>query len=237
MHQLNLTLLIFTILIAGQTWCQSEPQESSEDDATQLQLLSEGRGLLDAGRPTEAISECLDKVIMHFKVKYEDRKEQIYCARTSSEELMYLSMAAQEERNAIVISSVWADAYFMKGFALLELSRVSEAKQAIQQALLLSPNNSQYLSELGYIYQVEKDWARSLEYFKAAEEAAFSFSPKESKKLELGRARRGLGYVFVEMEQLDKAKEKYQQCLEEDPNDDKAKAELEYIQELQTKKE
>lgn len=237
MYQLKLILLTLMILVTGHAWCQSEPQESPEDEAIQLQLLSDGHKLLDAGKPAEAISECLDKVIINFKSKYGDRKEQIFCARTPTERLMYLSIAAQEERNAIAISAVWSDAYFMKSFALLELGHISEAKQSIEQALVLSPNNSQYLSELGYIYQIEKNWAKSLELFKAAEEAAISFSPKESKKLELGRARRGLGYVFVEMGQLDKAEEKYRQCIEEDSNDDKAKAELEYIHELQIKKE
>ncbi|MCX5705785.1 MAG: tetratricopeptide repeat protein [Candidatus Omnitrophica bacterium] len=235
MEKLKLILIAFIILISSPAWCQSESSESPADDEVRFQLLSEGRRLLDAGKPEEAIIKCFDKVIIDFESKYEGRKERVYCARTPPEKLLYLLMAVKEKREATAISATWADAYFMKGYALIELGRISEAKQFIEQALVFSPNNSQYLSELGYVYQTEKNWSKSLELFKAAEESAIAYSPEESKKDELGRARRGLGYVFVEMGQLNKAKEKYLQCLEADPADNKAKAELEYIRKLQSK--
>lgn len=235
MGKLKLILLVSIILVTSHAWCQSESPESPADEAIQLQLLSDGRKLLDARKPAEAITECFDKVIINFKTKYGDHKEQIYCARTKTETLMYLLMASNEKRNARAISAVWSDAYFMKGYALIDLGRISEAKNYIEQALILSPNNSEYLSELGHIYQIEKNWPKSLETFKAAEDAASSFSPEENKKFELGRARRGLGYVFVEMGQLDQAEEKYRQCIEVDSADGKAKAELEYIRELKSK--
>lgn len=101
--------------------------------------------------------------------------------------------------------------------------------------MAFSPNNSQYLSELGYIYQVEKNWPKSLDLFQKAEEAANSFSSPENKQDDLGHARRGQGYVFVEMGQLDKAEERYRECLKANPKDDKAAAELGYIRELRGK--
>lgn len=235
MGKLRLILLTLIILVSNIAYSQSESPEHPVDEAMQLQLLSDGRRLFDAGKSAEAITECFDKVIINFKSKYGGSKDQIYCARTQDEKLMYLLIAAKEKRNAIVISAVWADAYFMKGFVLIELGRISEAKNYIEQALVFSPNNSQYLSELGHIYQTEKNWVKASEIFRAAEEAAISFSPEESKKIELGRARRGLGYGFIEMGQFDKAEEKYRQCIEADPGDDKAKAELEYIRKLQSK--
>jgi Flp pilus assembly protein TadD len=53
--------------------------------------------------------------------------------------------------------------------------------------------------------------------------------------VELGRARRGLGYVLVELGKLDEAEKKYQQCLVDDPKDRKAAAELEYVRGLKAK--
>jgi Flp pilus assembly protein TadD len=52
---------------------------------------------------------------------------------------------------------------------------------------------------------------------------------------ELARARRGLGYVLVEMGKLNEAEKKYQQCLAADPKDTKAAQELEYVRGLRAK--
>ena len=49
-------------------------------------------------------------------------------------------------------------------------------------------------------------------------------------------ARRGQGYVLVELGKLDEAEEKYQQCIAANPNDNKAKAELDYIRERKAKR-
>ncbi|MDD5634861.1 MAG: tetratricopeptide repeat protein [Candidatus Omnitrophica bacterium] len=235
MGKLKLIVLTLMILIVNHVLGYSESSESTADDEIQLQLLSDGRRLIADGKPAEAITGCFDRVIANFNSKYGDRKEQIYCARTPAERLMYLLIAANAKRAAIAISSVWADAHLMKGFALIELGRIPEAKSSIEQALTLSPNNPLYLSELGYIYQIEKNWAKSVELFQAAEDAAISFSPEEYKKFELGRARRSLGYAYIEMGQYDKAEEEYRKCIEEDPNDDKAREELEYIHQLKSK--
>jgi len=138
------------------------------------------------------------------------------------------------KNKAIVLSSTWANAYYMKGWALEELRKLSEARAAIKQASELSPFNSQYLSELAYLYVLEKGWAKAEELYKSAEEHA-SLSPDDVKKVELGRARRGLGYVFVELGRLDEAEKKYLQCLKDDPKDQKAAAELEYVRNLKPK--
>jgi Flp pilus assembly protein TadD len=68
----------------------------------------------------------------------------------------------------------------------------------------------------------------------AAEEHA-ALSPDDAKTEELGRARRGVGYVLVELRKLDEAEKKYQQCLKENPKDKKAAAELEYVRRLKAK--
>lgn len=237
MNNLKLALPILLILTAHPVWCQQESRTSSADeDAGQVKLLSEGRRLLDSGKPKEAI-EYFDKVLANFEAKYGNSEKRIYCARDSTESLTYLIIAAEEKRDALVLTGTWAGAYFMKGYALLESGRISEAKSSIEQALVLSPHNSQYLSEMGYVYQIEKNWPKALKYFEEAENCAEAFSPPEDKLHELGVARRGLGYVLVELGRLSEAEEKYRQCLKSDPNDKKAKNELEYIHSLQKNKE
>jgi len=157
-----------------------------------------------------------------------------FCARTSAESLGYMLKSASEQGSAIALSSIWSDAYFMKAYALLDLGRASEAKSAVERAVALAPWNAQYVAELGHIYQLEKNWAKARETFEAAEEHA-QLAPEESKASELARARRGLGYVFVELGKLDEAEKKYRQCLAANPKDTKAAQELEYVRGLRSK--
>lgn len=238
MIRLKQTLIILLILAIHPTWGQqaSDTVATNEDNG-QGELLYEARRLIDAGKPAEAISEHIDKVLFFYKNKYGNSEKRIYCARTSTESLSYLLIAAAEDkRETIVLSGIWAGAYFMKGYALLNLGRISEAKSSLEKALALSPHNSQYSSELGYVYQIEKNWSKALKYYQDAENYAETFSPPEDKLHELGVARRGQGYVLVELGQFSEAEKKYQQCLKEDPNDKKAKNELEYIHGLQKNK-
>jgi tetratricopeptide (TPR) repeat protein len=205
-------------------------------------LLLEARALIDSKKPQTAIEKC-EKVIASFKAHYGNSKSKIYCAQTSAENLGYLLMAAAamdkgefsaDKRNAIVLSSTWASAYFIKAYALQDLHRLPEAKAVLLLALELSPWNSRYLSELGSIYVLEKNWAKAKEAFEKAEDQAPT-SSEESKAEVLARARRGLGYVFVELGQLDAAEKKYQQCLAADPQDTRAAKELEYVRDLRAK--
>jgi tetratricopeptide (TPR) repeat protein len=204
-----------------------------DKDPQAPRLLQDARALIKGKRLPEAIEKC-DRVIAAFNAHYEGRKEKIYCARTSAESLGYLLKAASDKVNAISLSATWADAYFIKAYALQDLGRFAEAKATLKLALDLSPMSSHYLSELGNIYQAEKNWSKAEESFAAAEDNA-PISPDDVKAEELGRARRGLAYVFVEQGRLAEAEKKYQQCLAADPKDTKAAQELEYVRGLRAK--
>lgn len=203
--------------------------------------LQEAHDLINRKQLRPAIEKC-DKVIAAFQERYGKSKEKIYCARTSAENLGYLMKAASEldngksggKKNAIVISPTWASAWFIKGYALEEMGKVAEAKSALKQALELSPWNSHYLSEFAYVTAIEKNFAEAKKLYEAAEEHA-ALSPDSSKTEDLARARRGIGYVLVELGKLDEAEKKYLECLKDDPNDKKAAAELEYVRELKAK--
>jgi len=222
----------------------SRAEAPDPDKDQQLpKLLEEARTLIDNKKPQAAIEKC-DKVIALFRARYDKSTERVYCAGTSAENLGYLLKAAaamndgsfeKGKKNAIVLSPTWASAYFMKGFALEEMGKLAEAKSALGQALELSPWNSHYLSELAYLFAAQKDWAKAKENYQAAEEQV-SLSPDNTKAEDLARARRGLGYVFVELGQLDAAEKKYEECLAADKNDTKAAAELQYVRKLKAKR-
>ena len=112
---------------------------------------------------------------------------------------------------------------------------MSEAKATLQQALKMSPFNAQYLAEMGQIYGREKNWSKAEQLYREAEDNA-SLSPPASKADDLAKARRGLGYVLDELGKLDEAEKKYQQCIAANPNDTKARAELQYVREQKAKR-
>lgn len=223
-----LALLITVAAVSADT-SSADPDK----DPQLASLLQDARHLIDGKKPAPAVELC-DKVIAAFEARYGSSKQKIYCARTSAESLSYLLRASQAKTNAIVLSPTWANAYFMKGYALQDLHRIADGKLNIGLALELSPFNSQYLSELGEVYQLEKNWPKAEQQFESAEDNA-NLSPEEAKASELGRARRGLAYVLVELGKLDEAEKKYQQCLAADPNDTRAKRELEYVRGLRAK--
>jgi tetratricopeptide (TPR) repeat protein len=231
--------VLFVFLSAIQSQRAASPLDPDKDPQMQS-LLQEAQKLAAKKELPEAIDKC-DKIIASFKAHYESRKAKIYCARTSAESLGYLLTAAAESdkgksqhSKAIVISPTWAEAYFYKGYLLQDLGRTAEAKAALLLAVELSPWNCRYLCELGSIYKLEKNWAKAKEVFETAEGQA-PIGPDDVKALELGQARRGLGYVLVELGRLDEAEKKYQQCLATDPKDTKAARELEYVRDLRAK--
>jgi tetratricopeptide (TPR) repeat protein len=224
--------ILFFLLCAIPGQRAASPPPDPDKDPQMLDLFKEAKILIEAKKPQSAI-EKYEKVIASFKAHYANTKSKIYCARGTTESAAYLVMAAAAMAKG-EFDKDKKDAYFMKAYVLQDLGRIAEAKSAVQLALELSPWNSRYLSELGSIYVLEKNWTKAKEVFEKAEDNA-PLSPDDSKAEELGRARRGLGYVFVELGQLVEAEKKYQQCLAADPKDTKAAQELEYVRGLRAK--
>lgn len=225
------TITVFLIPVF--CWAD-EGAQVSVDDAKFEQLMTEGVQLAQSRKPAEAIS-YFDKIIAGYEDAHKGEEAKLYCARWQVESLMYLIEAANAKTTAKVVSPNWAYAHYLKAYSLLELGRISEAKTSLEQAIALSPRNSQFLSEMGNIYQRERNWPKALEVFQAAETAAREFSPHDLKNAELARAMRGLGYVYVEQGKLDEAERMYRQCLDLDSKDSKALNELQYIQGLRAK--
>ena len=238
--------LVFLIAsVAGFSGCSATPSKdqsaaksttvnvATRSNEDELSWLQNGVRLAKEKKFEEAISENFDKII----ARHESGagKQQFYCARSMMETVLYSGMAAQEHRDAIVLTSTWADAYFLKGNVLLDLGRVPEARSSLEKAVKLSPYNARYLSELAYTYELEKDWQKSLDTYKSAEHATL-FSPEDQKTDELSRALRGEGYNLTELGQFDEAEAKYTECIKLDANDKKALNELEYIGGLKAKK-
>ena len=211
-----------------------EPQpESSPEDQAQLELVVKGVTEFQAGRRQEAMA-IYDSVIEHYRTANADAKVDLYSARNAAEALFYMARSVNQKRDAKVVSRAWSDAYMMKGYALADMGQLKEAREAVEAAVALSPFNSQYLAELGYLHQLDHAWDRSLETYKRSGEGAEISSP-DRRNLDLARAFRGQGYALIELGRLDEAEALYRKAIELDGADTKAPNELKYIQQLRDK--
>lgn len=203
------------------------------EDVALMQQLQAGAQLLQSGQPARAITDYFDKIIAAYELRYQGEKARLYTGRWQMESLMYLLEAAnakeEPKQNAIIVSQLWSDALYLKGYALIELRRPAEARGALEAALAMAPRNAQYLGELGNLYLGQRNWPAALKIFEQAAAAAKEFSPPDVKNKELSRAWRGLGYVYVEQGRWDDAEKIYLQCLELDRNDRRAQNELNYV--------
>ncbi|HWR01312.1 MAG TPA: tetratricopeptide repeat protein [Chlorobaculum sp.] len=223
-----LLLVVFSLVLSQRAFATT-----ADDDANAANELNAGVVLVKAKQPAQAL-EHFDKVISNFESRYHDSSTTYYSARTDKEK-SYYQLNAPNPSKTVVLSSDWAYGYYYKSYSLTELGRVPEAITLLQKALSMSPQNAQFMEELGYHYQNQKNWAAALDLFKKAEFASKEFTPQEYRNAELARAWRGIGYVYVEYGRLDEATAIYRQCLELNANDEKAKGELEYIDNLKGK--
>lgn len=220
-------------LISEQAANQPIPESSIEEKYGVL--LQEGYKKLTSKYTKESIDKYFNPIIEAFNSNYGNDGKHIYCSRGQSETLFYLLKAVEKKEEAVVVSPLWSDAFYLKGYASLDLGNIEDAKTFIKKAIELSPSNSMYLSELGHIYQVERKWIEAMELYKRAEESANAYSPENLKNNELTRAMRGVGYCLIELGRLDEAEEIYKKCLEIDDKDKHALNELKYIQSLRSK--
>jgi Flp pilus assembly protein TadD len=224
---------------AGSRATPSGPASGSaakDADSEQARRVGEAMQLVKSGHAEDAITNHLDQVIAGYEKQYAGDKRHIYCAHGQAETLHYMLDAANRGEEAVALGSTWADAWYVKSYALTELHRTAEATAALDKAIALSPSHAHYLSERGYLYQLAKDWPRALESFKAAEESVKLLTDHDVQRHEHTRALRGQGYVLFELGDLDTAAQKYQQSLALDPDDKTSSQELDYIKSLQSKR-
>lgn len=186
---------------------------------------------IKAGKPADALP-LLDAVIADFeKANPPDPKVMKFSARTMTQSLMYAMIPATQKKNGVVVDGNWATAYFLKGFALIDLNRPDEALPNFDRAIALSPMDSQFLGERGEWYKSHKQWDKAYADFESAHDFA-GLSDDDAKVGNDGRALRGMGFVLIEQGKLKEAKKMFKDALKLNPNDQGAKHELAYIESL-----
>ncbi|GGY70623.1 hypothetical protein GCM10011613_13900 [Cellvibrio zantedeschiae] len=223
--------LLCVLGLAGCATGKQNPASTINDD----ELLRKGTALVANGSAQRAINEYFNPIIERCNTQKANYKGKIYAARNQVETIFYLGLAGAENVDAQVISATCPEALFMKAYSSFDLGQLENAIRFLNEALEWSPLNANYLAELGNIYQTQRDWNTALEKYSLAEDYALTYSPESIRTRELARAKRGVGFVLIELGRLDEAEKKFKECLELDKNDKNALNELEYIKQLKSK--
>jgi tetratricopeptide (TPR) repeat protein len=197
-------------------------------------VVNRAADLIGAGKPGEALT-LLDALIADQERQRRGETRQVYCARSPAESLLYTVEAANAKKRAVVLAENACYSLFLKGFALIDLNRSDEARAWLERAEAMAPSNAHFLGELAEWHKNRKDWATSRALFQRAVEAS-SLSPENRRVFDKSRGLRGLGYILIEEGKYDAAERLYRQCLALDPNDAKAKQQLDYIASQRGKK-
>lgn len=236
-------------------------QTSSVDETEWTTKLMKGREILLNGDVATAVKNYINPIIAHYESTYKNSPKQIFCSVNNQQTMMYLMSAAvaadlgkeklpddlmpktfkaagrktlNPKAETIVLASTWAEAYYLKAYAAIELGKIEDAQKNLKKAVYLSPYNATYWAELGHTHQMLKNWETCVRVYTVAEDAA-DMSDEEYKNQDLARSWRGIGFAKIELGKLDEAEALFKKCLEVDPEDKKAENELGYIAQLREK--
>lgn len=223
------------------------PRAQKFDEGLEISKLATGKSILLQGRPDVAIRDYFDPIIQDYQKHFSRSGELVYSANTTTEVLLYSALGATTGKSQakiastskiIVLNGVWADALELKGYALVDLKRDDDAAAVLKRAVSLAPFNPTSWTELGFVYQREKNWAAAMDAYQQAENGAELIEDEKETPTRplLARALRGQGYVLTELGKLAEAKAIYLNCLQLNPDDARAKHELAYIGQLEAQK-
>jgi len=218
---------------ASQPAATAQSAAPDPTDLAALALQRQGTQQMMSGNRPEALQK-FQQMAQLYETRYHDPEMTYYSARTPAESLLYVLKAANAKHPAKVYSSLWAYAYFLQAFVLIDMQQGASAEPFLLHAVQLSPSNAQFLAELANLYSAQKQWDKALDYYHQAADAA-PLSPETMKNNDLARAWRGTAYVDVELGKLDEAEQIYLKCLDLNSNDIKAKNELAYVRQQKAK--
>lgn len=208
----------------------AKPPSLDERMTPQLQAAARS---VRAHQPQAAI-DILTPVLAAYDADHANETRRIYCGMSVQETLLYLTMAAHDKVAAVAVPPGYCTALYLKGYALVDLGRVAEAKAIYERLLVLAPRYAQYQTEYGQLIRLEKDWPRMLAICTKAGEAAAIADPA-IRPMQQGAALRCQGYALVELHRYDEAEKRYRDALALNANDAVAQHELVYIAQQRAK--
>jgi len=168
---------------------------------------------LTMAKPQESL-DALKKVLL-----YDKQNTDVLISMSK----LYLVMkdyenCAKSIETALQINPKLADAYYVKGMALMENEKMNEALHSFQMAIGIDQKHFDALMQLGYIFE-SRDQKMSIEYFKSAALAR----PKAIEPLY------NAGLLYQENNQPDKAIDSYNSILKIDSTNKLATYNIGYV--------
>lgn len=160
-----------------------------------------------------------------------------YCDQLATPTRDVVSVNNAAEYEAFVAASTsgkpveWIDtacphAYKMAAFVAVETRDHDVALAMLDKAAAIAPYLADTYAERGYLLN---QLGRTQEGLASYQRAWELVERHESNRFAKGLVLRGLGYTYIELNDLDRAEEVYRQALEVDPESQVAQRELEYI--------
>jgi tetratricopeptide (TPR) repeat protein len=208
-----LAVLAGVILMSSSA--QGQPKESD---------LQSAQGLLKAGKPDQSLA-LVEPIIAQAMLK--DAKDPKAICPSAAVAVLQSFMKGNF---SVSVENDWCEAMLVKGYALNELKRPTEAAQVLQRLVGHDPNNPQYLIEYAYTVRVNGQLERSLDLYKQAEKLASKLHDEQSAAHWRAAALRGQGYANTDLQRWDDAVKAYQRSLKYEPGNDIANHELQYIE-------
>ena len=225
-------LLALLLAAAPVSTAMAQGVTTTADRTSDFQIVI---GMLQSGKAADAI-DILDPILADYERSYADEKRTLYCAEDDSEAQLYEDAAkASGKTDYLVIDQGWCFALWAKGYALVDIHKIRDGLPFLERAVAMAPYRAQYLSELGNAYQELRQWDKALAVFTRAAESSERLMDSYRIRM-LTRAWRGMGFNLIELGRWDEAEAMFRKCLEFNPNDDKAKNELTYIQQKRPRK-
>lgn len=206
------------VAIAAATLCSSpvcgQPKGSDLDTAMEL---------LKTGKADQSLT-LVDAIIAQAK----DAKDpKAICPSAAAAVLQSFTKG----EFTVSVENDWCEAMLIKGYALNELKRSTEAAAVLEKLVGHDPNNPNYLIEFAYTVRVNGDLQGSLKLYKQAEKLASRLQDPESAAHWRAVALRGQGYAYTDLQRWDDAVKAYKRSLKYEPDSDLAKKELQYLDE------
>ena len=185
--------------------------------------------LLQRGQAAQALPQ-LDNLVAEAEATLKhDTQNRVYAADDRNFVIASLLEAAKRKQSAVVVSTDWIAPLYARAYALIELGQLDRARADLDRVLAISPYTPRALGERAQISMHRKDFAAAeVDLNKMREYGKMSANPADAIGYQ-GFALRGLGYIAVERKQWDKALGFYREALKLNPNDSKAKAEIDFI--------
>ena len=192
---------------------------------TQPSSLASAKEMLKAGHPDQSLA--LVEPIIAQAMLNEAKDPRAVCPSAA----VALLQSFMKNNYSVSIENDWCDAMLVKGYALNELKRPSEAAQVLGTLVGHAPYDPNYLIEYAYTIRVNGELERSLDLYKQAETAASKLQDRQSETHLRAVALRGQGFALTELQRWDDSKRAYERSLKYEPENEIARNELRYIEE------